>query len=111
MRHYALLLGILMTSGSAFVLHLAVDSGGFARLYDAPASASELAAPKPMDLWYGGTLPAITIEARRGASPAAVAWVRMLEGSKREACSPRANLAKAANAIRERRRPAVGVDL
>jgi hypothetical protein len=102
MRHYALLIGLLLTSGSTFVLHLAVDSGGFARLYGEP----EITAPAPSDVWYGGVLPPITIEAHRGISPAMQAWVRLIEGSKREASSTLANQHKAASAMRERRRPA-----
>ena len=104
MRHYAFLFGMLCTSGSTYVLQLAVRSGGFERL-------SEVAAPVPAssELWYGGELTPVTIEARRGSSATALSWVRLLEGSKREACSLRAMIAKAPDA--SRRRPAVGVAL
>jgi len=109
MRHYALLFGMLFTSGSTYVMQLAVRSGGFERLRGERASATEAAAPAPMELWYGGELAPLTIEARRGASPSAIAWIRLLEGSKREACSVSALLAKTPDA--SRRRPTVGVAL
>jgi hypothetical protein len=111
MRHYALLLGILLTSGSAFLLHLAVDSDGFERLTAATAGTTGPAGPASLDVWYGGELPPIRIDAGRGAPPGVVAWVRMLEGSKREASSTRASQPKPATAMRAVHRPASGVAL
>ncbi|HUL04484.1 MAG TPA: hypothetical protein VLV16_14785 [Gemmatimonadales bacterium] len=111
MRHFALLLGILFTSGSTFVLHLAVGSSGFERLSGATENATELAAPDRAEVWYGGELPPITIDAGRRPSPGAIAWVRLLEGSKREACSTVANQLKAPSAMRAGRRTAHSVAL
>jgi len=104
MRHYALLLGLLLTAGSTYVLHLAVGSAGFERL-TAGATAMEPVPLPPQEIWYGGVLAPVTIEARRGAPPAVVlSWIRMIEGSKREAVCTRANQPKAPSAERERHR-------
>jgi hypothetical protein len=109
MRHYALLLGLLLTAGSTYILHLAVGSAGFERLTGARASAMEPVASTPQEIWYGGVIAPVTIEARRGAPPAVVlSWIRMIEGSKREAVCTRANQPKAPAAERERHRT-VGV--
>ena len=64
MRVYAVLFGVVVTAGSIYVAQLAVASAGFDRL--APAYASHSVAPAPAgELWYGGMLDPITIEASR----------------------------------------------
>ena len=68
MRAYALLLGVLLTVGSAAVAELALQSvnpqrGGRPWRRVAPAAESD-------PVWNGGVIDAITIDAR-GAAPAA----------------------------------------
>jgi len=112
MRHVALLLGMLLTAGSTYVLRLAVGSAGFERFTGGSASSTVADAPLHMDIWYGGMLPPITIEARRGAPPAAaLAWIRLIEGSKTEASCTRAMLSKTPAALRETRRVSIVVAL
>ena len=110
MRHAALLLGMLLTAGSTYILHLAVGSAGFERFAGGSASSPAVDAPLHMDIWYGGMLPPITIEARRGAPPAAaLAWIRLIEGSKREGTCTRAMLSKTPAALHEIRRVSIVV--
>jgi len=52
MRIYSILLGVLLTAGSAYLGELAVASAGMERL----------AGLSPGELWYGGVLDPITIE-------------------------------------------------
>ena len=65
MRVYAVLFGVLATAGSFYVAQVAVASAGFDRL----APAAQGTAPAPAgELWYGGMLDPITIEASRATS-------------------------------------------
>ena len=67
MRIYAVLLGVLLTAGAAYVAQVAVASAGFERLASlAPGCRDPRAA---RELWYGGVLDPITIEATRATSP------------------------------------------
>lgn len=65
MRVYAVLLGVLLTAGSAYVAQLAVQSAGFERLAGSSPGAGDLSARG--ELWYGGVLDPVTIEATRRA--------------------------------------------
>jgi hypothetical protein len=67
MRVYAVVLGVLLTAGSAYVAQLAVASAGFERL---PGLSQERGDHQARgEVWYGGMLAPITIEAARPAMP------------------------------------------
>jgi hypothetical protein len=70
MRVYAVLFGVMVTVGSAYVAQLAVASAGFKRLARPAAPRGDLSAGG--ELWYGGVLDPITIEASRVPRPAIV---------------------------------------
>jgi hypothetical protein len=70
MRVYAVLLGVLLTAGSAYVAQLAVASAGFDRVAAASPGRGDLLGPG--ELWYGGVIDPITVEAMRAANPAIV---------------------------------------
>jgi len=61
MRVYAILLGMVLTAGSAYLAHVAIGSAGFERL--TPSSSSREGSQIASELWYGGVLDPITIEA------------------------------------------------
>src|SRR6266853_2114712 len=63
MRMYALLLGALVTVGSAYVAEVAVACSGLERAWT--VLHADIDPPSPIPLWYGGILDPITIEARR----------------------------------------------
>jgi hypothetical protein len=67
MRVYASLLGVLLTIGSAYLAQLAVASAGFERLNGRAAQGGDPGAPG--QLWYGGVLDPITVEATRATTP------------------------------------------
>lgn len=67
MRVYAVLLGVLVTAGAASLAQLAVASAGFERLAARSPRGGDLGAAG--ELWYGGVLDPITVEARRAARP------------------------------------------
>ena len=63
MRLYALALGVLMTVGYGCVAEMAV--AGVRPEPESPPAAS------PDTVWWGGTLPPVTVEAERPARPRA----------------------------------------
>jgi hypothetical protein len=63
MRVYAILLGMVVTAGSAYLAQVAVDSAGFERLAVPSPSPGDPAVAR--ELWYGGVLEPVTIEAGR----------------------------------------------
>jgi hypothetical protein len=71
MRIYAVLLGVLLTAGSAYVAQIAVASAGFERLARGSPGGGDMGAAG--ELWYGGVLHPITVDATR-ATPLAVAF-------------------------------------
>lgn len=70
MRAYALLLGALVTTGSAYVAEVAVASSGLERAWT--VLHADVDPPSPIPLWYGGILDPITIQAHRPTAPALV---------------------------------------
>ena len=70
MRAYEVLLGVLLTAGSAYVAQIAVASAGFDRVSAPPAARGDLLGPG--ELWYGGVIDPVTVEAMRAANPAIV---------------------------------------
>jgi hypothetical protein len=78
MRVYALLLGILFTTGYGYAAQIAVSSLGAGR----PAPTRP-AATIPTDgaldrVWYGGVLDPVTVESRRAGPRAAATQGRVL---------------------------------
>jgi hypothetical protein len=69
MRIYACLLGVLLTAGSAYLVQLAVASAGFERVAGASRERKDLGARG--ELWYGGVLAPIAIEAPASGPPRA----------------------------------------
>jgi hypothetical protein len=84
MRVYAVLLGVLLTAGSAYLAEVAVASAGFERLAGPSPRSGDLTVGG--ELWYGGVIDPITIEAPRrvpwtrrnelAAGPSAHPWAR-----------------------------------
>ena len=72
MRIYAVLLGVLLTAGSAGVAQLAIASAGFERIPARAPGPEGLGARG--ELWYGGVLEPITIEARPAGKTALAAY-------------------------------------
>ena len=64
MRVYALLLGVVLTSGYAYAAHVAVSSAAPGRS-PAVVPASDANGP----VWYGGVLDPIVVVAPRGGEP------------------------------------------
>jgi len=78
MRVYALLLGILFTTGYGFAAQIAVSSLGAGR-----STATEPAATIPTGgaldgVWYGGVLAPVTVESRSDGTRAAATQGRVL---------------------------------
>jgi len=78
MRVYALLLGILLTTGYGYAAQIAVSS-----LRARRPTALEPAARIPTDgaldgVWYGGVLAPVTVESRSDGTRAAVTQGRVL---------------------------------
>ncbi len=69
MRVYALLLGLLLTLGSAFVADIAVQSAASHQAAKLVRDSTDRVTPG--QVWYGGLLEPITVEARRAPAPAA----------------------------------------
>jgi hypothetical protein len=68
MRVYAVLMGMVLTAGSAYLAQVAVGAAGFERLTvpspsPSPSSSGDGAVAR--ELWYGGVLDPVTIEAGR----------------------------------------------
>ena len=68
MRLSALLLGVLPTAGAIYVAHIAVTSAGVERR--AGPARDDRDRPAPDQLWYGGVLDPVIVEARRALPPA-----------------------------------------
>lgn len=68
MRVYAVLLGVILTAGSAYLAQVAIASAGFERLANPSPGRGSLSAGG--ELWYGGVLDPITIEAGRAPTTA-----------------------------------------
>jgi hypothetical protein len=77
MRVYALLLGILFTTGYGYAAQIAVSS-----LKASPVPATEPAARLPAGaldgVWYGGVLAPVTVESRSDGTRAAATQGRVL---------------------------------
>ena len=70
MRVYALLLGILFTTGYGYAAQIAVSSLGAGR--SAPAQPAAVPTDGALDgVWYGGVLDPVTVESRGGTRAAA----------------------------------------
>lgn len=69
MRIFAPLLGVFLTAGSVYVAQLAVESAGYERLVARAPRGGDLGSAG--ELWYGGVLAPVTVEATRAARP----WV------------------------------------
>ena len=80
MRVHAVVLGLLLTAGSAYVAQLAVASAGFERVSAPSPKSGDMLGPG--ELWYGGVIEPVTVEAMREASPAVVVAAR--QASSRE---------------------------
>jgi hypothetical protein len=68
MRAYALVLGVLITAGSASFAQLAVRSAGFERLWQ--PSSDPVDPAQPNAVWYGGILDPVIVQAPRGTRQA-----------------------------------------
>ena len=68
MRVYAVLTGVMLTAGSAALAQLAIASAGFERIPARSSGRSDLGARG--ELWYGGVLDPVTIEATPAGKPA-----------------------------------------
>src|ERR1700688_2883546 len=82
MRVYAVLMGMVLTAGSAYLAQVAVGSAGFERLaVPSPSSPGDGAVAR--ELWYGGVLDPVTIEAGRAPPVSTYArgapWTRSSE--------------------------------
>src|SRR2546430_11639074 len=92
MRVYALLLGILLTTGYGYAAQIAVSSLGAGRQ---PATAPATAVPATNSLdavWYGGVPARITVESRSGGARASAPQGKVLSRPtvpRSEAHSPR----------------------
>jgi hypothetical protein len=71
MRVYAVLMGVVLTGGSAGIAQLAIASAGFERIPARSTGRRDLGARG--ELWYGGVLDPITIEAKPAGRPALAA--------------------------------------
>jgi hypothetical protein len=80
MRVYAILMGMVLTAGSAYLAQVAVGSAGFERLVGPSPSPGNPAVAR--ELWYGGVLDPITIEVSRATPVSAYAlWARLTGSS------------------------------
>src|SRR5437867_12584676 len=71
MRVYALLLGILLTTGYGYAAQIAVSSLGPSRQTATVAAAATPASDALDGVWYGGVLDPVTVESRSGSTRAA----------------------------------------
>jgi hypothetical protein len=74
MRVYALVLGAIATTGSAYVAEVAVSSAGVVQRH-AQRQVSSVDFMPSRGIWYGGMLEPITITARRLPPPILVTQV------------------------------------
>lgn len=73
MRVYALLLGLVLTTGYGYAAQVAVSSAATARRLDVAPTAGIGANDR---LWYGGVIDPIIVESRGGAAKTAVSQRR-----------------------------------
>jgi hypothetical protein len=78
MRVYALLLGIVLTTGYGYAAQLAVSSLGPGRHTPAQPAAAIPAGDALDSVWYGGVLDPVTVESRAGGARAAATKARVL---------------------------------
>jgi len=71
MRVYALLLGILFTTGYGYAAQIAVSSLGAGRAAPAQPAATVPTHGALDGVWYGGVLDPVTVESRGGTRAAA----------------------------------------
>ena len=78
MRVYALLLGILFTTGYGYAAQIAVSSLGAGRP-TAPEPAATIPPGGALDgVWYGGVLAPVTVESRSDGTRAAATQSKVL---------------------------------
>ncbi|HYR97442.1 MAG TPA: hypothetical protein VEO58_00400 [Gemmatimonadales bacterium] len=78
MRVYALLLGILLTTGYGYAAQIAVSSLGAGR-QPATEPATVVPATNSLDgVWYGGVLDPVTVESRGGGARATASQGKVL---------------------------------
>ena len=75
MRTYALLFGILLTTGYGATAELAVSSVDSGRTTRGTAAPVDPASGAPGAVWYGGVLDPITVESAAGTHAAAQAHI------------------------------------
>jgi hypothetical protein len=76
MRISALLLGVVLTSGSAFAAQVAVSSVGAARPPEPAPATITLGGDGPDRVWFGGMIEPITVESgARAANAATRPWL------------------------------------
>ncbi len=78
MRVYALLLGILLTTGYGYAAQIAVSSLRPSRQTATGATAATPASEALDGVWYGGVLDPVTVESRSGSTRAAATQGRVL---------------------------------
>lgn len=78
MRVYALLLGILLTTGYGYAAQIAVSSLGAGHNTRARPAAALPTGDAPDRVWYGGVLDPVTVESRSGGARAAATKARVL---------------------------------
>jgi hypothetical protein len=89
MRISALLLGVVLTSGSAFAAQVAVSSIGAARPAEPLPATVTLGGDGPDPVWYGGMIAPITVESGVSAANAATRpW--LFDGPARRGTEPTA---------------------
>jgi hypothetical protein len=87
MRVYALLLGLVLTTGYVYAAQVAVSSANAGASHGRVAVPTSRADEKPGPIWYGGTLELVTVEAKADARAGAKARKRLILNGKRVPCS------------------------
>src|SRR5438477_12301214 len=83
MRVYALLLGILLTTGYGYAAQIAVSSLGAGR-QPATEPATVVPATNSLDgVWYGGVLDPVTVESRSGGARVSASQGKVLRSEER----------------------------
>ena len=78
MRVYALLLGVLLTTGYGYAAQVAVSSLGSGR-QTVSEPAKSIPATNALDgVWYGGVLDPVTVESRSGGARASASRNKVL---------------------------------
>jgi len=78
MRVYALLLGILLTTGYGYAAQIAVSSLGPSRQRTTGTTAATPTGDALDGVWYGGVLDPVTVESQSGSTRAAATQGRVL---------------------------------